>query len=505
MALIMGPVLGFRGRQGDVWMLSALAVLDAGDPPLSLTITDGDGRDVVQGATQLMRFGGRAVVRLDFDVQLQPRPRRISYKLGTGPNSWEIAIPALNQAPRMAYASCNGFSDPSAVKKVKDRNERWTDLNNRQKKNLRDAYHLLLMGGDQVYADSMWEIVPTLKAWAELSSDAKWNAPFPAKMKSEVEQFYFSLYCDRWSQPEPALSFASIPSLMMWDDHDIFDGWGSYADNQLDGAVYKNIFEIARRHFQVFQLRTTPNGRLLGTIGDQDGTSYFYQLGSVAVLGLDMRSERRINRVIGQKSWKAIFDRLEAFAAQPNHGCKHLYVLSSIPVVHPDLSLVERTFNILPGQQELEDDLKDHWHSVSHKQERIRLVRRLLDFSRDSRIRVTILSGDVHVGAVGVIESDRSGVTGDNANVINQLTSSAIVHPPPPALMAYALEFLSGTPETVDRGVTATLANFPGTSQKFIGARNWLGLEPDDTNRVWANWYIENKGDVYTKVINPVG
>ncbi len=74
-------------------------------------------------------------------------------------------------------------------------------------------------------------------------------------------------------------------------------------------------------------------------------------------------------------------------------------------------------FGFLPGQQELEDDLRDHWTSPPHLQERLRSVHRLLKFSAETECRVTILSGDVHVAAVGVIESDRNDVP-LNARVI---------------------------------------------------------------------------------------
>ena len=164
-----------------------------------------------------------------------------------------------------------------------------------------------------------------------------------------------------------------------------------------------------------------------------------------------------------------------------------------------------RSFGIFPGQQELEDDLKDHWHSRTHKAERLRLVHRLLNFAEEKKTRVTLLSGDVHVGAVGVIESQRAGVKNNHANIINQLTSSGIVHPAPPALMSFALDFLSRDSEQVDRSITASLIEFPGTRRRFIMARNWLGLEPDgEDTRIWVNWYVEGEDDPYSKAIHSV-
>jgi phosphodiesterase/alkaline phosphatase D-like protein len=383
------------------------------------------------------------------------------------------------------------------MKKVDDKNERWTHMAGKHGEN---AYHLLVMGGDQVYADSIWDTVPSIKEWAEKPKDKREKAAFATTMREQVEAFFMDLYCSRWKQPEPAKMFARIPSLMMWDDHDIFDGWGSYDPDTQASPVYQGIFKVARAYFAAFQQRVKPGNKPEGALPRQDHFNYLHRIDDIALLALDMRSERSQSKVLGEDSWDAVYKGLKSLK-----GCKHLFVLSSIPVVHPDFSLVESVFGLIPGRQELEDDLKDHWHSRSHKAERLRMIHRLFEFAEENGTRVTLLSGDVHVGAVGVIESQRAGSQGTHANVINQLTSSGIVHPAPPALMSYALEFLSKNPEQVDRGVTATLVEFHGMRRRFIMARNWLGLEPDSKDRIWANWYVEGEVESYTKVIHPVG
>lgn len=67
---------------------------------------------------------------------------------------------------------------------------------------------------------------------------------------------------------------------------------------------------------------------------------------------------------------------------------------SSLPVAYLDLNAAEVALNALPGQWELEDDLRDHWRSKPHRDERQRLIKRLLNFSAKGT-RVTIVSGDV--------------------------------------------------------------------------------------------------------------
>ena len=122
------------------------------------------------------------------------------------------------------------------------------------------------------------------------------------------------------------------------------------------------------------------------------------------------------------------------------------------------------------------------------------------------RIRATILSGDVHVACLGAIESERSGARGERSSVINQLTSSGIVHPPPPKLLGYLLERLSDETEPIDRGIAGTILPFPTKRRKFVLERNFLSLEPDDRDdRLWANWYVEGEeAEPATKVIGPV-
>lgn len=121
----------------------------------------------------------------------------------------------------------------------------------------------------------------------------------------------------------------------------------------------------------------------------------------------------------------------------------------------------QQLLGALPGQQGLEDNLRDHWTSVPHRQERLRLIHRLLEFSLTKKCRVTVLSGDVHGGAAG-----------------KELNS--------------------------DRDISCEIIEFPGTRHSFIGARNWLALEPDAAARFWANWHVENELYPFTKVIHPI-
>lgn len=58
-------------------------------------------------------------------------------------------------------------------------------------------------------------------------------------------------------------------------------------------------------------------------------------------------------------------------------------------------------FNKFDGSVEILDDLDDHWTTRHHRTERQFLLEALQKLAAEKNIRVTFLSGDVHLGAVG--------------------------------------------------------------------------------------------------------
>jgi PhoD related phosphatase len=507
----LGPVLKFLGCQDDTWGVSAMVVTDATDAAPVLTVA-GQAKPAAIALQQLPHTAS-AVWRFDFAVPQKAAAQIVSYTLAGV--QYSLQVPAKGAQPAMAYASCNGFSDPKLMKQVKDQNALWARLDRlhvgadtiRGRKF--GPWSLLLMGGDQVYSDSIWVDVPELKQWCDLTHDQRMAYAFSPALRIAVEKFFENLYLDRWAQTDMRVAMGSIPSVMMWDDHDIMDGWGSYPYEQHNCPVYQGIFSVANSYFKLFQLQAT--GALPpATLPAQDGYSKGFRMGTMGLLVLDMRSERMPHRpdgahddykpdqVMSEKSWAAVYKWLDA-----QEDMTQLLIMSSIPVVHPSFGLLEKMLGVLPGQQELEDDLRDHWTSPPHLQERLRLVHRLLRISAQKGCRVTLLSGDVHVAAVGAIESDRNDVP-PNARVVNQLTSSGIVHTPPVAMARYFLEQACKEVETLDRGILATMYEFPATTRRLIGARNFLTIEPDVDDRLWANWWVEGESDPTTKVIHPV-
>ena len=95
--------------------------------------------------------------------------------------------------------------------------------------------------------DLRFQTIDELALWCQSSSFLAQVLPMSATLAAAVNRFYFELYCKRWAQPQLAAMLASVPTIMMWDDHDIFDGWGSHPPARQRSPVFQGIFAAARR------------------------------------------------------------------------------------------------------------------------------------------------------------------------------------------------------------------------------------------------------------------
>ncbi len=76
----------------------------------------------------------------------------------------------------------------------------------------------LLLNGDQVYAD---EVSPETAEFIRSRRDV--SVP-PGEQVADFEE-YTRLYQEAWSDPDIRWLLATVPSLMVFDDHDVIDDW----------------------------------------------------------------------------------------------------------------------------------------------------------------------------------------------------------------------------------------------------------------------------------------
>jgi PhoD related phosphatase len=469
---LVGPILQFRGQTEDRWRLAALVVGEGLDAPAPLELP---GSAPIAPERLAVRRG-HAFWRYDFTLPL--RGEEVAARYAMGQDSWSVDLPAASGGRRVAYAACNGNDDEGNGGPVPPwRNALWRRL---AAEHARTPFHLLLQGGDQLYADTLWKEVPELGAWRRLPWREGNTRPFTPTMAERAHAYFLESYLRLWKQPETAALLASIPSVMMWDDHDIFDGWGSWPEERQGCPVFQGVFAVARQYFALFQLAALPN-RLPEGFGDPGGGHYgcAFRAGPVGIVAPDLRSERTRGRIMGEAGWRAFEAALNDLA-----GCRHVLVMSSVPLVNADMTWLERLYVAAPGHSDLEDDLRDQWQSFGHRDEWRRILAYLVAFSARTGARVTALSGEIHLGALGVVEG-KGGVR------VHQLTSSGIVHAPPPMIALAAYELLGRHTTVLEPGLRARLLAIPGHGRRYLRRRNWLSLDAAGDGRFRAAWHTE--------------
>jgi PhoD related phosphatase len=477
--IVMGPILYFRGLTAGRCHLAALIVVSSDSMPPELTVSAGDKALPERLATRL----GLTVWRYPFSVRADGSESRCTYTIGS--HTWPLFAPTSDPL-RIAFTACNGSEDDDPAFGDPSRNERWRHLAD---EHARSPFHLLLQGGDQMYADRLWRDIPELAAWRRLSRQAQLQTPMPPETAEAVADFYFQRYCRLWSQTELAPLVASIPSVMMWDDHDIFDGWGSHPQALQRCPVYRGIWSAAREHFALFQLGARPEALPAG-IGDPAGSHFgwAFAMGRMGVIAPDLRSARTPTQVMSDAGWRWLEQALHGL-----RDCHHVLFVSTVPVVHVPLRALERFLFWIPRQQLYQDDLRDQWQSYAHQAEWRRLVHRLLDFSEQTRTAVTLLSGEIHLGAFGCVER--------GSTRLYQLISSGIVHPAPPALVARLFHWLSLWPHALSDAIGMRMLPLPQIHSHYFAARNWLSIASAPDAALEVNWHVEGMPEALSVTI----
>lgn len=465
---VVGPLLYLQGqREGRIYLVSLMVMpLAAAFPILRI-----DDRLVT--AASILECDGRRVLRYAFDVAPSSD---LSYEIDGRSYALDTAF---DRDLRIAFVSCNG---QEAGDRGRDRSERNTMWRRLADEHAASPFKLLLHGGDQIYADEVLDAHPLIRRWADdaEAGASQTSASELEKLAEVLRVTFFTRYLGVLAEPETAWLMARIPSLAVWDDHDICDGWGSMNAAKLDAPVGQLLFKIAREFYLVFQFGSDPDG-LPESVIDQTGTSltWHVKLPGLHVIAPDLRSERRWDRVMGEEGWHAF----EVAMAQVDAG--RVLLLSSVPGLGPRLSWVEAALNLLPNMHKYEDDLRDQWQSRAHRTEWRRFLERLAEIHRNPATPVTLLSGEIHLATRATFDTAPAPM--------HQLVASGISHPAPTVAYALALDVLARFGETPLPGKPIRLHPLPGKTSIYISQRNYLVLER--WSGEWTvRWELEKDG-----------
>jgi hypothetical protein len=358
-----------------------------------------------------------------------------------------------NTPPRIALVSCNDIDNHAFPKP--QRSAMWRRL-----KALVDSgeVDLIVHAGDQIYGDG---------------DPAGWSA---AEGRTVA---YRRHYVNTWSQPEVAAVLGSCPNVMMWDDHEIYDGYGSNDNDQTPAAATR--YRAAAQAFEEFQTPLNPSDPVGGA-----GYGWVAKYGDLAIVAVDGRSQRRwaTGTILGKPQLDALELRLHELAPLK---LRHLLVVVGTPVVYIPILAAEKLAGIAGA--EVLDDLRDGWTASKNREECRAFLMRLLNFAGQSpETMVTILGGDIHVGSLGQIDTRIGFGPQQRRPRLYQVTSSGVARPAPSGIAAFFLSLVAngGTQELFNQDIVGSLGRINGSDHAFcITHRNFAVLDPSDGQGGW--------------------
>jgi hypothetical protein len=168
-------------------------------------------------------------------------------------------------------------------------------------------------------------------------------------LEDEVTDFYFNLYRKDWNVESVKAALSGVPSINIMDDHDLFDGYGSYPEVLGGSQVFQNLGRIGILFYLLFQHHTTYDLAKADGYFGVNSYSYTRQLGprtaglfspfSLLVVMIDARTERTLGQCLSQDSWKMVEKHLMEGLAP---STKHLLFVAGVPVIHPRLEFADK-------------------------------------------------------------------------------------------------------------------------------------------------------------------
>lgn len=257
--ILVGPLLNYRRMEGKRWIGSALIVTRGGGktqsfiPTALLRPADSHfgARDVSNGdslatngpgsdseADTKAAIGGAQKIN---GICLYSEPRNtfwrfdLSVPMGKQESHWQysfpelqynceserristFSVPAITEAMRILFYSCNGFS-------VGTDEDAWSGpalWNDVIRCHAKKPFHVMIGGGDQIYNDSI-RVSGPLREWTAIGNPKRRrDFPFTEKLRAECDDFYLKNYIEWYSLEPFASTNSQIPQLNIWDDHDV--------------------------------------------------------------------------------------------------------------------------------------------------------------------------------------------------------------------------------------------------------------------------------------------
>ncbi len=302
-------------------------------------------------------------------------------------------------------------------------------------------------GGDQIYVDSQrkkW--FPDIWEWLKENKEAlieKYKKSDDSIDKDGIREYLIDLYRwyyqVYWNFPHLQMIYARFPQYMIWDDHEIMDGWGSRTeaerldliarwlkqdDKETDKILVKQMWQAAYNAYFEFSHCHNPQTDIDLADSEKCQWDYSFTQGKTPFYVLDMRGHHDIERksedfrILG----KAQLERFKSWLIiHTTTASNYLFVVLPVPIVHWS-SFIVRNGTVIKTAK---DDLQDEWEHGSNRHERDHLLDTIFSVLEVKGKTLVFLSGDVHAAAVFRLRHEKYR----NAKIY-QVTSSAISRMP---------------------------------------------------------------------------
>ena len=463
--LLLGPILRRADRDhATVWVET--------DRPCRV--------EIAGSTTRTFQVCGHyyALVVINQHSATEPTPyevhldgRRVWPEEGAPPSV--IGVPGTDEPLRIAFGSCLASGpqeEPWTVHRRKEEQGLGPDslraLALRVQQDPATRPDVLLLLGDQVYADSA---APELREWIRKRRDMTESL---GEGVADYEE-YAELYRRTWSDPAIRWLLSTVPTAMIFDDHEIIDDWNiseawakdikrqPWWDERITTGlaaywVYQHLGNLPveeLREDSVFKSLTSADGDggeiLFAAARDWDagttGTtgarwSYRRDVGRTTVFVLDSRNGRVL-----QPDKRAMLDEAEfAWLEEQALGVSdHLIIASSVPWLLP-LGIHElegwneavaggawgrRAAGVAERLRQAVD--LEHWAAFRSSWHRLAALieRTARDPDPRAPASVLVLSGDVHYSY-----GSRMRFKGSPHRPVWQLVSSPLRYPTPSSL-----------------------------------------------------------------------
>ena len=353
----------------------------------------------------------------------------------------------------------------------------------------------LVLLGDQVYAD---ELTPATRAW--MASRRDLSQP-PGDQVADYEE-YSRLYAESWGDPEVRWLLSTLPSSMIFDDHEMIDDWNTSAawrdevtpsdwwDERISGGlvsywVYQHLGNLSPRELGASDVWQEMQGQddaepmlrkmAISADGDPEAIrwSYVRHWGPARMVMVDSRAGRVLDEQRRQILDDTEFDWVEQELADAvSDGVDHLLIGTSLPWLLPhsvhDIERWNETLNSRHHRRplgRLAEKLRqaadlEHWAAFGHSFERMGAA--LVSIGRGEKGKAPatalVLSGDVHHAYAAELVAP-----GGLATRVHQLTVSPLHNQAPHAI---EIGFRVGWSRwgRLVTGALAKLGRVPGTS-----------------------------------------